>query len=251
MARIRTIKPEFWTDERVVECSMTSRMLLIGIFNFADDNGNLTRSPKKIKMQVFPADMIDCEPLIQELLAQKLLIEYQTDGDKYLNIPGFKDKNCAWYQVINNPSKTALPLPEHYSSTNTPLQDDCPMERKGKERNRKNNPLPLCESPPPLELPENENDLDLFVFVSVVSDRMRRKLNAKEQEAVSDWYGTYDRRKALELFDKELEKYRIKNGGKSPPATYFTPVLKNALPAHSPPNRSQELTRELATKIQV
>lgn len=53
MARIRTVKPEFWTDEKVVECSISARLLFIGLFNFADDKGCLERSPKRIKMQVF------------------------------------------------------------------------------------------------------------------------------------------------------------------------------------------------------
>jgi hypothetical protein len=44
MARIRTIKPEFWTDEKVVECSFEARLMFIGMFNFADDKGNLVRS---------------------------------------------------------------------------------------------------------------------------------------------------------------------------------------------------------------
>jgi hypothetical protein len=43
MARIRTIKPEFWTDEKIVECSFEARLMFIGMFNFADDKGNLVR----------------------------------------------------------------------------------------------------------------------------------------------------------------------------------------------------------------
>ena len=62
MARIRTVKPEFWTDEKVVECSIPARLLFIGLFNFANDMGCLERSPKRLKMQIFPADALDCEP---------------------------------------------------------------------------------------------------------------------------------------------------------------------------------------------
>ncbi|STV36571.1 primosomal protein I [Klebsiella pneumoniae] len=48
MARIRTVKPEFWTDEKVVECSIPARLLFIGLFNFANDNGMPERSPKTV-----------------------------------------------------------------------------------------------------------------------------------------------------------------------------------------------------------
>jgi hypothetical protein len=46
MARIRTIRPEFWTSEQVTECSMPARLLFIGLWNFCDDGGRMPYSPK-------------------------------------------------------------------------------------------------------------------------------------------------------------------------------------------------------------
>jgi len=106
MARIRTVKPEFWTDEKVVECSIPARLLFIGLFNFANDLGCMERSHKRIKMQVFPADVIDCEPLIAELITHGLLTEYSVNGNEYLYIKGF-----AKHQKINRPSATKIPAP--------------------------------------------------------------------------------------------------------------------------------------------
>lgn len=106
MARIRTVKPEFWTDEKIVECSIPARLLFVGLFNFADDKGCMERSPKRIKMQVFPADTIDCEPLIMELITHGLLTEYSVNGSQYLQIPGFLK-----HQKINRPSNSNIPLP--------------------------------------------------------------------------------------------------------------------------------------------
>lgn len=127
MARIRTIKPDFWTDEKIVELPFEARLFFIGSWNFADDNGNLQRSAKKLKMQIFPADAIDCEPLIQSLITHGLLIEYEVNGEKYLHIKGFKT-----HQVINRPSKTGLPVPVS-GSTPAPLTDSSLTEGKGKE----------------------------------------------------------------------------------------------------------------------
>lgn len=106
MARIRTIKPDFWTDEKLTECSLSARLFFIGTWNFADDNGNLVRSSKKLKMQIFPADHIDSEQLVLELIEIGVLVEYEVKGEKYLHIRGFKR-----HQVINRPSKTGLPEP--------------------------------------------------------------------------------------------------------------------------------------------
>lgn len=106
MARIRTVKPEFWTDEKVVECSIPARLLFIGLFNFANDMGCLERSPKRLKMQIFPADMIDCEPLLLELITHGLINDYSVSGVNYLQIKGFLK-----HQKINRPSATKIPIP--------------------------------------------------------------------------------------------------------------------------------------------
>ena len=138
MARIRTIKPEFWTDETVTECSLTTRLLFIGIWNFADDNGNIERSSKQMKMKIFPADDVNTEKCVKELLAIGLLREYEKDGNKYLNIKGFLK-----HQVINKPSKIGHPKYEEIFRTTTPLPE-CPstegkgMEGKGIVRELKN-----------------------------------------------------------------------------------------------------------------
>lgn len=107
MARIRTIKPEFWTDERLTECSLSARLLFIGMLNFADDNGNQAYSAKRLKMQIFPADAIDTQPLLDDLISHGVVIAYSVDGENYLHIKGF-----AKHQVINRPSATKIPMPK-------------------------------------------------------------------------------------------------------------------------------------------
>ncbi|GAB0505006.1 hypothetical protein KU15F69_18860 [Escherichia coli] len=54
MARIRTIKPEFWTDEDMAELSEPACLLAIGLLNYADDEGYFNANPKLIKAAVFP-----------------------------------------------------------------------------------------------------------------------------------------------------------------------------------------------------
>lgn len=123
MARIRTIKPDFWTDEKLTDCSLSARLLFIGTWNFADDAGNLDRSHKQIKARVFPLDNIDCEPLLIELIAQGLLIEYAVEGKQYLHIKGFEK-----HQLINRPSKPTCPSYEDSVSAHAGRKG-----RKGKE----------------------------------------------------------------------------------------------------------------------
>jgi hypothetical protein len=133
VARIRTIKPDFWTDDTITECSLSARLLFIGIWNFADDAGNLDRSAKQIKARVFPVDNVDCEVLIQELLTHGLLIEYSVSDKKYLHIPGFAD-----HQVINRPSKPSVPgyedsMKTHGALTESSVSTHAGREGKGRE----------------------------------------------------------------------------------------------------------------------
>lgn len=118
MARQRMIQLSFWTDEALSECSMNARLLFIGTWNFADDEGNLIRSAKQIKAQVFPYDNIECESLICELITHDLLIEYSVSGKFYLHIKNFKK-----HQIINRPSKPQCPLYEDSLSTHPEVKE--------------------------------------------------------------------------------------------------------------------------------
>jgi hypothetical protein len=128
MARIRSIKPEFWTDVAVVECSPNARLLFIGTWTFADDCGNLDRSAKQLKVQIFPADNIDCEPLINELTRHELLIEYTSAGKAYLHI-----KNFRRHQRIDRPGPPRFPEFVEYSSKSYPQANQEPLSLQNSE----------------------------------------------------------------------------------------------------------------------
>ncbi len=102
MARIRSIKPEFWTSEQVVSCTLTARLLFIGIWTFCDDNGIHPASVTRLKLQIFPADAIssaDLQSLINELIRAGLLTEYLVGNDHYWQVTGW-----AKHQRIDRPT---------------------------------------------------------------------------------------------------------------------------------------------------
>lgn len=92
MARIRSIKPEFWTSEQIAECSPNVRLLFIGMWNFCDDYGVHPASEMRLKMEVFPSDSFskdDIRRMIDELLANGLLTEYEVSGTQYWWVTGW------------------------------------------------------------------------------------------------------------------------------------------------------------------
>jgi hypothetical protein len=103
MARIRTIKPEFFTSEDVVAMSPLARLLFIGLWCEADKEGRLTWKPKTFKMRYLPADDCDVEALCAELVSQGVVKLY---GDGLAYVPSFTT-----HQHIN-PRESASNLPD-------------------------------------------------------------------------------------------------------------------------------------------
>ena len=108
MARIRTIKPEFWTAEQVMELSRDARLLFVGMWNFCDDAGVHPAALKTLKAEVFPGDDItsaEIQTMVDEIIAQGLLIEFEHEGRRWWHVTGWK------HQLINRPTPSRYPKP--------------------------------------------------------------------------------------------------------------------------------------------
>jgi hypothetical protein len=149
VARIRTIKPELWTDPEFTELSLSARLLLIAMLNFATDYGVLPDKPRQIKMQCLPADSVDVAPLIEELIGQRFVYRATApNGDKVLVIRTFT-KN----QKINRPSKgrwddptewgnPQLELEAYSLNTHGSLTEAHPPEGKGRDNSDSSEGMP-------------------------------------------------------------------------------------------------------------
>lgn len=92
MARIRSVKPEFWTDGVMVGLTVWARLFYIGSWNFACDRGHLPDDPMSLKLKILPADQVDVAELIAELVAAGRIERRATrDGRSYLTIRRFMD----------------------------------------------------------------------------------------------------------------------------------------------------------------
>lgn len=146
MARIRTVKPEFWTSEQVMECSTTSRLLFIGMWNFCDDGGNHPASAKTLKAEVFPGDDFsadDVQAMVDELVAQELLMPYIADGKRYLHVTGWH------HQKIEKPNyrypkpEIRRPVADQSSNDLQPVDNRSTPEGKGREGSK---PIPKANA---------------------------------------------------------------------------------------------------------
>ena len=87
--RSRNIKPGFFKNEELMECSFAARLLFPGLWMMADRNGYMEDRPKRIKIEIFPNDNIEVDTLLSELAENGLIIRYEVDGKRYIFIPTF------------------------------------------------------------------------------------------------------------------------------------------------------------------
>lgn len=113
MPRIRTIKPEFFEDDKIGTLSYAARLCFIGLWTLADDFGTLNKTPEAIKGQLFPYDYndpeLDVERYLKEFENLGLIIRYGPNK-RYIYIVNFHK-----HQNINRPSKKrSAPPPEDF-----------------------------------------------------------------------------------------------------------------------------------------
>lgn len=115
MARIRSIKPEFWASEALGTRlrgpdGRQARLLFIALWNHAEDHGVCRASPALVRAAAFPYDedvtSTDVSRWLGMLEAGGFIVRYERNGSSYLWIRAFDE-----HQRIDRKSKTTLPEP--------------------------------------------------------------------------------------------------------------------------------------------
>jgi hypothetical protein len=131
MARIRTIKPEFFTSDDIVSLSPLARLLYIALWCEADREGRLTWKPATFKLRYLPGDAVDIYGLCDEIINQGLVNLY---GDGLAVIPTFLT-----HQHVNpRESISKLPNPDacptRADASNLDMHAQVGREGEGRER---------------------------------------------------------------------------------------------------------------------
>lgn len=138
MARIRTIKPEFFTSDDVCALSPMARLVFIGTWCEADREGRLEWRPSTLKRKYLPDDDCDAEAICAELVERGLIVLY---GQGLAYVTGFSK-----HQVINlREAQSKLPEPPAVTCNARALPAIAPgkgKEGKGKELPNGNLPAP-------------------------------------------------------------------------------------------------------------
>lgn len=95
MAKIRTVKPELWEDEKLGKLKRDCRLTFLGLFNFADDQGVIKSNPVYIKSRIYPYDedlrVNELKTWLDALVKARMLIPFEFKKEGYYVIRTFRD----------------------------------------------------------------------------------------------------------------------------------------------------------------
>lgn len=109
MARIRSIKPTFWSDPAVAGLKRDARLLLIALISSADDEGRFLASPSAITGFAFPHDELALPTVRRwrdDIDKAGIVHLYRADGLEFGHFPKWPK-----HQRINRPSPSVYPAP--------------------------------------------------------------------------------------------------------------------------------------------
>lgn len=185
MARIRTIKPEFFTSSDTMDLSPHARLLYIGLWCEADREGRLAWRPPSLKVRYLPNDDCDIAAVCGELVAARLVVLY---GDGLAYLPTFTK-----HQVINGrESDSSLPAPDtaRVADSSSRVDDseardtDASRRKEGREgkgtegKGREGNGAAVAAFPAPVSLATD-------AWQETIADWNRATRDVKELPAVS------------------------------------------------------------------
>lgn len=113
MARARSIKPGFYKNEDLAECSPWARLIFPGLWMLADREGRMEDRPKRIKGELLPYDAIEVDPLLEELARWGFILRYQVNGERFIQVLKFAEHQAPHVRE----SASTIPGPGQFSAS--------------------------------------------------------------------------------------------------------------------------------------
>lgn len=116
MPRIRSIKPEFWQDEELAQCSPHARLFAIAILQLCDSEGRFKWINMQIHAHAFPYEpKINVEKLAGELQGIGYMTKYEINGKTYACVTNFNKHQRLTGK--ESQTKSAIPSPGNNGET--------------------------------------------------------------------------------------------------------------------------------------
>ena len=140
MARIRTIKPEFFRSRSLAKCDRDARLTFAGLWTEADDHGRGVADPRILKGALWALDddvtHQHVSAHLDVLVATGHIRIYESGGETYFEIANWTDHQASAYRR----GEAKHPVPETYleDTSRDGVQESAGRtdERAGREGNR-------------------------------------------------------------------------------------------------------------------
>lgn len=173
MARIRTVKPEFFRHYDLYmaekEERLPLRLAFAGLWTVADREGRFRWKPKEIKLDCLPHDDLDFSRVLDALAKHGFVERYCANNVNYGWIPSFSR-----HQVINNrerPSELPDPLDATSSTREARVSDlHVQVQGEGKGKGRETEDASVTRERPAEKRRPSRSAPKTFV----VSDQLKR-----------------------------------------------------------------------------
>lgn len=80
LMRARNIKPDFFTDEKLISLTFAERLFFIGLWCFADSEGFFEVKPHEMKIKLFPEQKVDILKMLKALEKEKIVKLHEQHG---------------------------------------------------------------------------------------------------------------------------------------------------------------------------
>lgn len=108
MARKRMIDPNIWQSEDFSKLSTLGKLVFIGLFSLADDEGRGRCNPVYLKSTLFPYEegirSADIDKTLSEISSNMSVFFYSYDGSSYYSLLSWNT-----FQKIDRPSESKIP----------------------------------------------------------------------------------------------------------------------------------------------
>lgn len=138
MARIRTIKPEFFTDDEIAALPPLVRLFYVGLWTQADREGRLKDKPRPLKATIMPYDEnFDAEDALQMLVGGGFVVRYEakSSGQYDYSGPVIQIRSFTRHQCPNKKEASSRISPPDESMVKAPNKhgEDTGQAQDGRE----------------------------------------------------------------------------------------------------------------------
>jgi hypothetical protein len=140
MARIRSIKPEFFTSLTIADLPLSARLTFIGLWTYVDDNGVGPADPRLIRAAIWPLEetpdiLQRTREDLQRLQEARLITLYEASGRPLVYVNSWDE-----HQKVSHPRKPRFLTPHELPHVPDQHSSDSPEDLPSPPEDRQSAP---------------------------------------------------------------------------------------------------------------